>query len=221
MVLDHSHGVTLTSVPPLPSSILLSPTSITGNVTEVLSNNYTLIASNAAGAVSKRLFIQTEVCTETFYYVRFTVGKGQSMIKLDSEVLFDHSVDPSVVVPVCTTTGDLTVSYQCSSPQGCWFTVYRNEDHLPFIFVRYNKRHIETFSFPYSRLYVNPLQQDFVFPIGQSISSILWYHHGFFSSVVLHGLPDWITYDRLENCVTGYAEEAGRLMKQKLIHSPF
>lgn len=209
VILDHSNDVTLTSIPPLPASVLLSSSSITGNVTEVLSNNYTLIARNSAGAVSKKLFIQTEPCHETFYYIRFNVGRGQGLVKLDSEVKLDHSVDPSVVVPICTTSGTLTVSYQCSSPQGCWFTLYRGNEHLPSLFVRYNEHRVSSFILPYDQLFVNPWESDFVIPVGQSISSIFWYHHGFFSSIILHDLPSWIVYDPLENCLSGYAEESG------------
>lgn len=206
---DYSIGTTVTVQPALPSSVLVTPTFITGNITQLLNQSFTITARNQKGEYSRELHIRTEGDSLTQYFIHILTGKGTVRATLPDSTLVDIRAIGGLIIPFTTVNGTLNMQFACRDAEGCWFTIETPTTRLPSMFVHYGESYKSLFAFPLPSLTVLPQITDVMGVIHQPAPTILWEQTGFYSDVVLVDLPSWLQYNPLENRIEGIAEEEG------------
>lgn len=205
--LDEVLGVVMESVPPLPSSFHLTPTSLTGSLTYPINQEFTLIARNVKGEVNKTIQIVSDSCEP--YTLRLLKGDGFMLVKLNNEVVHNSLVSKGFLVTVCTDEGILSLHTTCQSVQGCWIQLESGiMRELPH-FIHYKEERDMLWSLPLEEFDVEPLITEVSTVIGWPIPTLLWSVSGFIRNTSISGLPDWISYDSLENSLNGVAQTPG------------
>lgn len=208
ITVDHLYTTHLLVDPPLPSSLSLSLTALQGNLTTPLNLTYVLTAINSKGSVNRTLHLYTEICSEEFYYVRYRTGSGRGKVTVNSKVLFEYSVTSSTIVPFCIANATVVMEYTCTSPEGCWYSLYHNDAHLPPIFVHYNDHDKRTIALP-TTSFSSTVVTDFITVVEGQWFSVFWEQKGFVKSVEMIDSPEQVYYDELEHALYGQLPEMG------------
>ena len=209
VLIDFSLGVELVVTPPLPSSVIVTPSYIAGNITQPIEGNYTLHAINQKGCFERTIFIHTESNPDSQYYIHLLTGKGSMRASISDEILVDSTVSGGIRIPFTTVNETLHIQFMCRHAEGCWIRIESVIQQLPSRFVHYNENLATRYTFPLESLSVTPLITDVVGILDEPIPTLLWEQTGLFSEVLLVDLPSWIYFNPDENRVEGVAEEAG------------
>lgn len=209
VVLEYSLGVELSVEPPLPSSIIVMPSFIAGNITQLIEGEYTIHAKVNNHVISRVITIHSEVKPLPQYFIHLLTGRGPMRATISDEVLVDSSVNGGFQVPFSTLNETLHLQFTCRNAEGCWLTIESMYQHLPSIFVHHNEHFSKQYVFPLEALSVKPLITDVVGMLHQPIPTILWEQKGLYSDVFIDDLPSWMVYNPLENRIDGIAEEIG------------
>ena len=208
IAIDHPHSTSLSIQPPLPSSLLLSPSRMLGNLTTSLNQTFILTARNPAGSVNYTLHIDTEQCEMELYVVRYQAGEGRGKVTVNNKVIFEKRVNASTVIPFCVGNATVVMELICTSPQGCWYSLYHGLAYLPPLFVRYNDHHYYTIELPLTTMTTLTLFDAITVVEDQSFS-LFWGQEGFIQSVELIEAPMGLYYDHLEHAIYGAITEMG------------
>ena len=204
---DEALGTTIESIPPLPSTLSLSLTALSGVLTAPLSETFTLVARNVKGEVKATLQIQTDPCNP--YTFRLIKGTAYLLIKLDEQTLLNGIKSEGFVLTTCVEQGTLSSSIKCNSVLGCWVALETDVLRQPPRFFHYREEGTMQWELPFEEFDVEPINTEGSTVVGWPFSTILWSVTGFVRSVELVGLPKWMKYDWLENSIHGIAEEVG------------
>ena len=204
---DETVGTTIESIPPLPSTLSLSLTSLSGQLIAPLHDSFTLIARNVKGEVSTTLQIESDPCNP--YTFRLIKGNAYLQIKLDSQTLHNKIESEGFLLTSCITQGTLMSFIQCNSVLGCWVGLETDSTRQPPRFVHYREEVMMEWNLPLDEFSVEPIVTEGATVIGWPFSTILWNMKGFVKSVELINLPEWMEYDWLENSIHGIAKEVG------------
>lgn len=204
---DEALGTTIESIPPLPSTLSLSLTSLSGTLIAPLHDSFTLVARNVKGEVNTTLQIDTDPCDP--YTFRLIKGNAYLLIKLDSQTLHNKIESEGFLHTSCITEGTLSSTIQCNSVLGCWVGLETDSMRQPPRFVHYREEATMEWDLPFNEFSVEPILTEGSTVIGWPFSTILWNVNGFVKSVELVNLPEWMEYDWLENSIHGIAEEVG------------
>lgn len=200
-------GTSIESVPPLPSTLSLSLTSLSGMVIAPLDQTFTLVARNSKGEVSTTLHIQTDPCNP--YTFRLIQGNAYLKIELDSRILHDKTESGGFMLTSCFSQGTLSSFVQCLSVLGCWVGLETESMYQPPRFIHYSEEVMMEWELPLTKFSVKPIVTESSTLLGWPFSTILWSVEGFVKNVELVGLPEWMEYDQLENSIHGIAQEVG------------
>ena len=209
ITVDYAIGTEINIIPPLPSSIIVTPSYLAGNLTQPINGNYTIQAKNKKGVFIRELYIHTDSDPSIQYYLHILTGKGVMRATVNDETIVDRLVYAGSYYPFTALNETLKMQYTCRYAEGCWFTIESITMKLPSIYLHYGESYQHQYTLPLFTSSVTPILTNAIGILHQPIPTIIWEQEGFFSDVILHDLPSWISYNPLENRLEGIAEETG------------
>lgn len=204
VAVDASAGVRLQLTPPLPDSVFVNTTTITGVLDRPLNTTFTLTAANAAGQATTALRLLVERTADT--YLRCDAGRVRVVVA--EEKGFSGTLAAGEAVPVYTREGFVPVTAACYALEGCRLSLHHfDEGVLPLLTLHYQQEVSTMLALPVVGFAVTPMVVEAAAFLHHPVPTLFWSVDGF-CRTSFASLPAWL---RPSSAVSldGVAEEPG------------